>query len=490
MGLGDSSGEGRPRFFQLAFRNWISLAGAVVALASFFAFLFLFAIDLFAPSRNPYMGILAYLVAPGFTCIGAVLIVAGILINRRQIRTKTAAAFTVDLSRPRDRRNLVFFVGGSVFFLLITAIGSYQSYHFTESVEFCGKACHTVMEPEYTTYLHSPHARVACAECHIGPGADWYVKSKLSGAYQVYSTIFKKYHTPIEPPVKNLRPAQETCEQCHWPEKFVGNLDVTFARFLADETNTPYSVRMLLKVGGGDPKHGPVGGIHWHMTIANKVEYGASDPKRQVIPWVRVTNQKGEVTEYRTPDFKGDASKLEVRTMDCMDCHNRPTHIFHSPSAALDLSLSLGRIDRSMPGIKKAGIELLTQKYASADEALQKIHEGIRKRYPGDARADHAAEEIQHIYRDNFFPIMKSDWRVYPNNIGHMEWAGCFRCHDGEHRSADGKKAIGSDCNACHTILAQGSGEELAKLSPHGQEFKHPGGDMGEAKCHECHTGE
>lgn len=490
MGLSSPTGEKRSGFFQLIFRNWISLAGLVVALASFFAFLFLFAIDLFAPSSNPYMGILAYLVAPTFTVIGAVLVVLGLLINRHQIRRAVTPVLMVDLTRPRDRRNLVFFVGGSVFFLLITAIGSYQSYHFTESTQFCGEACHTVMEPEYTTYLHSPHARVKCAECHIGSGADWYVKSKLSGAYQVYSTLFHKYHRPIEPPVRNLRPAQETCEQCHWPEKFVGNLDVTYSHFMTDETNTPYSVRMLLKVGGGDPTHGPVGGIHWHMTIANKVEYYASDAKRQVIPWVRVTDSKGQVREFRSPDFKGDPDAAAIRKMDCMDCHNRPTHIFKSPSRAMDLVMSLGKIDPAIPNVKKNGIEILTQPYASVDEAMAKISEAVHARYPGDERAAQVATELQHIYRDNFFPLMKSNWKVYPNNIGHTEWAGCFRCHDGEHRTADNKQFINNDCNACHTILAQGSGPQLSKLSPDGQDFIHPGGDVGDSKCSDCHTGE
>ena len=169
-------------------------------------------------------------------------------------------------------------------FLLISALGSYQTYHFTESVNFCGQACHGVMKPEYVTYLHWPHARVSCAECHIGKGAGWYVRSKLSGTYQVYATMANKYPRPIPTPVKNLRPAQETCEECHWPQKFVGNLERTYNYFLSDETNTPFTVRMLMHVGGGDPTHGPVGGIHWHMNVGNKVEYLATDEARQKIP--------------------------------------------------------------------------------------------------------------------------------------------------------------------------------------------------------------
>ena len=476
------------------FRNWFSLAGLVVIAGSFFAFLFLFTMDLFRPTGNPYMGILAYLVAPAFTLIGVFLIVLGLILEQRQLSKHEPGwalpRLMVDLSRPRDRRNLAFFIVASAFFLLITAIGSYQSYHFTESTTFCGQSCHTVMQPEFTTYLHSPHARVACSECHIGPGASWYVKSKISGTYQVYATLFDKFPRPIKTPIRNLRPAQETCEQCHWPKKFVGNLDRTYSHFLSDETNSPYSVRLLLKVGGGDPTHGPVGGIHWHMNIANKVEYIATDELRQTIPWVRVTDQKGAVTEYRIPGFKDDPGKHVVRKMDCMDCHNRPTHIFQSPNDAVDQALSIAQLDRSMPSIKKEAVGVLTRPYATEQEARRKIAAALQARYGNDPRLKETIEEVQKMYSANFFPEMKSNWRVYPDNVGHKNWLGCFRCHDGEHKSADQKKVIeASDCNACHVILAQGSGAELEKLNANGWPFHHPGGDFGDLKCNDCHDG-
>ena len=477
------------------FRNWFSLAGLVVVAGSFFAFLFLLTMDLFTPGGNPYMGILAYLVAPTFTVIGVALIVFGLFLESRQIAKHAGGKWAlprlmVDLSRKRDRRNLVFFMGASAFFLLITAIGSYQSYHFTESTAFCGQSCHTVMQPEFTTYLHSPHARVACAECHIGSGASWYVKSKFSGIYQVYATLFDKFPRPIKTPIKNLRPAQETCEQCHWPKKFVGNLDRVYSHFLSDATNTPFSVRLLLKVGGGDPTHGPVGGIHWHMNIGHKVEYIAADEQRQVIPWVRITKPDGRHVEYATKGFQFDPKKHAIRTMDCMDCHNRPTHIFQSPNEAVDQALSIAQLDPSMPSIKKEAVHLLTQEYATQTEAEEKIAAGMKGKYPGDPRLAAATEAIRHIYRQNFFPEMKSNWRAYPNNIGHTDWPGCFRCHDGEHVSADGEQTIkANDCNACHVILAQGSGRELQKLSAEGHSFNHPGGDIGDLRCTDCHTG-
>ena len=268
------------------FRNWLSLTGLVVVVGSLFSFFLLLLLDALAHFANPYVGILTYLVAPGFLVIGLFLALLGAFLRHRQI-LKTSGPLPplrIDLTRPRDRRLFGFFLAGSVLFLLISALGTYQTYHFTESVQFCGQACHGVMKPEYVTYRNGPHARVACAECHIGKGANWYVRSKLSGTYQVYATMADKYPRPIPTPVKNLRPAQETCEECHWPKKFVGNLERTFTHFLSDETNTPFTVRMLLKVGGGDPTHGPVGGIHWHMNVGNKIEYIASDEARQKIP--------------------------------------------------------------------------------------------------------------------------------------------------------------------------------------------------------------
>ncbi|HWQ91725.1 MAG TPA: cytochrome C, partial [Clostridia bacterium] len=339
-------------------------------------------------------------------------------------------------------------------------------------------------------YLQGPHARVSCVECHIGPGATWFVKSKLSGTYQLYATAFDKYPKPILTPIKNLRPAQETCEQCHWPQKFVGNLERTYNYFLTDETNTPFTVRMLMKVGGGDPTRGPATGIHWHMNIGNKVEYYPTDASRQTIPWVRVTDSQGVVTEYRTPKFTNIVNKADIRTMDCMDCHNRPAHRYQTPSDAVNLAMFLEKIDRTLPYIKTNALYALTLTYTNETQALQSIATVLADRYPNEPRIRPAIEAVQDIYKRNFFPEMKASWAVYPDNIGHMEWAGCFRCHDGQHISTDGKKKVtATDCNSCHTILSQGSGAELDQLTPQGQKFRHPGGDEVDGACNDCHTG-
>ena len=478
-------------FRSSAFRNWLSWTDLVVIIGSIFSFLLLILLDGMAHFSNPYVGILTFLVAPGFFAIGSVMALLGAFLRRRQI-VKSSGPFPplrIDLSRPRDKRILGLFLAGSVAFLFISAVGSYQTYHYTESVQFCGLACHGVMKPEYVTYLHSPHARVACSECHVGGGAASYVRSKFSGAHQVYALVANNFARPIPTPVKNLRPAQETCEQCHWPKKFVGNLDRTYSYFLGDETNTPFSVRMLIKVGGGDPTHGAVGGIHWHMNVGNKIEYLAADEARQKIPYVRMTDPKGVVTEFRSPHFTNVVNEASIRRMDCMDCHNRPAHRYESPNTAVNLAMALNQIDRSLPYIKTNAVYALTRAYTNETQAFQNIATLLAARYPADPRVRPVIDSVQQIYKDNFFPEMKANWSVYPENIGHKDWPGCFRCHDGLHKAADGKRTItASDCNTCHTILAQGSGAELGLLTPNGQPFKHPG-DPVDGACNDCHNG-
>ena len=488
-------------------RNWLSLTGLVIVTGSLFSFTLLFLLDTLAHFSNPYFGILTYFVAPVFLFFGLFLTGIGAWRERKKLGHSAGLLpkMVVDLSRPRDRKIMAMFIAGSLIFLLLSAIGSYHTYHFTESTQFCGQTCHTVMEPELVTYQHGPHARVSCVQCHIGPGAEWFVKAKISGTYQLYATAFNKYPRPVPTPIKNLRPAQETCEQCHWPKKFVGNLDRTYNYFLADETNTPFTVRLTMKVGGGDPTHGPVGGIHWHMNVGNEVQYIATkqekgawvpDETRQNIPWVRITDNQGVVTEFRTPGFTNDPSGFAIRTVDCMDCHNRPAHMYKSPSKAVNLAMTLGKVDPALPWIKSNAVQVLTQKYENRTQALQGIATSLAQAYPPEKFPGErqqsvrtAIDAVQQIYKENFFPEMNASWDKYPDNIGHMIWPGCFRCHDGKHATADGKREIkASDCNTCHTILAQGKGEELNLLTPGGQKFKHPGDEV-DGACNDCHTG-
>jgi hypothetical protein len=491
------SGQKRPSLLQ----NWISLVGIVLAASSFFSVLSLIAIDYFRGFENPYMGILTYLVAPVFLVLGLVLIAAGALIERRRRHHLTAGEvpkhLRIDLNIARHRRNFVIVGVVTFLFLLTSALGAYRTYHFTESVTFCGETCHEVMKPEFTAYQHSPHARVTCVECHIGSGADWFVKSKLSGSYQVYATLMNKYPQPIPTPIRNLRPAQETCEQCHWPQKFYGNAARENQHYLEDEANTEWTIRLLMRIGGGDPERGRVGGIHWHMNISNTVEYVATDDQRQVIPWVRLTDRDGTVTVYQVEGSELTQEQIDSigpRRMDCIDCHNRPSHVYNPPTRVANLAIATGRISTDLPYVKQRSVELLSAEYETTEDALRAIADTFTTAYGDVAESEtvqQAIAELQRIYQENFFPEMKVSWRVYPNNVGHTLFPGCYRCHDGNHRSADGQ-TISHSCNACHVIIAQGAGSAAETISPDGLEFEHPI-DIGEmwrtVNCAVCHTG-
>lgn len=475
------------------FRNWISLAGITIAASSLFSFLLLLTLDYFAKEESPYLGILTYLVAPAFLVLGLLLICVGWVLHRRK-RARAAKGgrpfrFYIDLSLARHRKFLGVFLATAAVLLLISSVGSYQTYHVTKSVQFCGQACHSVMEPQYVAYQHSPHAQVECTACHIAPGAKSFVQAKLGGLHQVYDTVLGKVEKPIKG-WERVHITQHTCEQCHWPKRFVGNLDRTYVHYLDDATNTAYAVRLLLKVGGGDPTHGPVGGIHWHMNVANKVEYIATDPKRQKIPYVRVTDDKGQVTEFRTKEFKDDPATHMLRTMDCMDCHNRPAHHFRTPNDAVDLAMTLGKISTALPSVKREAVLALTKDYATKTEGLKTIENTLRGKYAGSNEVNSTIAEVQKIYGNYFFPEMKTEWSLYPNNIGHKDFPGCFRCHDDEHKTADGKRTIkASDCNACHTILGEGRGTEISRLEGNGLKFKHPEEGWEGMRCSDCHNG-
>ena len=489
----DAPVPAQPRPFRRNFRNWLSWSGMVLAASALFAFFLLFGIDLFAGHRNPYVGILAYAVAPLFFILGIFLTFLGALIRwrtrRHAVRAAEPLAIKIDLSRPRDRRILALFIVASVGFLFLTALGSYQTYQVTESVQFCGKACHLPMEPQFVAYQHTAHASVDCVACHVGPGAAAYFKTKVNGVKQLYHTVRNDFDCPIHLRT-DMRPAQAICEQCHWPKKYVGNVDRTFQHYLSDEKNTPFAVRLLLNVGGGDPSSGPAGGIHWHMNIANKIEYIATDDELLNIPWVRMTNAQGVTTEYRDPEFKDDPTKHQIRRMDCMDCHSRPAHKIHTPNEAVDLALSTGRLDPKTPWVKSKVVAALVKPYSTRAEAEQGIANFLREAYPDPAQATPIINVAQAIYRENFFPEVKVDWRTYPDFVGHKNWNGCFRCHDGKHISADGKNSIkASDCKSCHLILAQGSGEALQQINAAGYDFVHIDAPYSEFSCVDCHTG-
>ncbi len=484
---------------RLLLKNLLSLIGLSIFAGGLLAAVVLLVTDLLRPFNNPYVGIFTYFVAPGFMFGGLLLAVLGAMRQARRLRRGQDVPLlpVIDLNNRGQFLRLVATVLGVFAFLVVSAVGAYQSYHYAESVEFCGTVCHDVMKPEYVAYHTSPHANVSCVECHIGPGADWFVKSKLEGLRQVYAVLADSYSRPIGSPIHNLRPASETCYECHWPAKFFGAVEQVRTYTLPDQSNSAWTVRMLINVGGGDPRHGPAHGIHLHMAVDNTVDYIAADEKRLDIPWVRVTNTKGEQTIFRDRK-KGPAytpsvvATSDVRRMDCIDCHNRPSHRYRSPNELLDQALAAGLIDRALPWIKKNGVAVLTGTYATEAEALAAIQSQLTAKYPaGGAAVEQAIAEIQRLYAANFFPEMKVSWREYPDHIGHKITKGCFRCHNEDMVSEQGTD-LALDCNTCHTIIAQGPGTSLPSVTSGGLEFEHPEDIDDEWKttpCSDCHEG-
>jgi hypothetical protein len=331
-----------------------------------------------------------------------------------------------------------------------------------DSVQFCGVTCHTVMKPEFTAYQDSTHSRVACVQCHIGAGATWFAKSKLSGTRQLFAVAFNTHSRPIPSPVKELRPARDTCETCHWPEKFHGDKIQRIYEYGEDEKNTETLTTLQVHVGGGSERLGIAQGIHWHMNVANQVEYIAIDDKRQVIPWVRVKDRFGSVREYSAEGVTDEQlAKGERRTMDCMDCHNRPSHaIAATPERAVNEVMARGDIPKTLPFIRREAVKALKVDYPSQDAAEREISRALREFYRStDPRTymssrqdvEKAVQATTAIYRRNVFPEMKVQFGTYPNNIGHMDFPGCFRCHDDNHKSKEGK-TISQDCETCHKV--------------------------------------
>ena len=359
------------------------------------------------------------------------------------------------------------------------------------------------MHPEYTTYLNSPHSKVGCVKCHIGPGAGWFVKSKLSGIYQVYAVLSGVYSIPIKSPVENLRPAYETCEVCHSPKHFYTQKIIHRDYYLSDKNNTKFSLSMKIKVGGGNPEIGNNEGIHWHMNLANEITYLAIDKEKQIIPWVKAKNRlTGEETVYQVDGFNIEKALEEgkkLKTMDCIDCHNRPSHIYNPPDKMINLYMSIGKIDPSIPYIKSIAYSTLEEINTTGKVAQRDIQNKIWNFYMNkkDIKLDTATcekinkaiVEIANIYSKNYFPKMKTNWKTHSNNISHMYSAGCFRCHDSKHFNLKGE-SLTKECNTCHLFQTEIMYKDSSNVVKIYDKFLHPGGedkDIINQNCIVCH---
>lgn len=492
------------------YRHPLAALGGALVLAGGALFVILLLIDISAGHENPYRSLVTFVATPALILLGLLLFMISVWIQVRRARRRgedVRFTLSIDPSDPKYIRNLWIFLGLTAVLVLVVVFAGTEAYEATESVAFCGETCHEVMEPQYVTYHNSPHARVPCAECHIGPGASFWVKSKIDGIRQIYASAFDTYSRPIHTPVENLRPAQETCEQCHWPQQFYGDKLITRTYYRTDEENSPWTISLRVKIGGGNPQApGRVEGIHYHMLTEQKLEYVAADEKRQIISWVRVVENGGDTTIYRNeeedePDFEDPAT--EIRTFDCMDCHNRPSHKFQPPATAINQALQTRQMSPRLPYIREIGVELLNDKYSDRREAREAIDRGLREYYREEypdvadslrSEINNAVAVLQEIYRRNFFPEMKTDYRERENNLSHFVNDGCFRCHNSTMVSENGA-TIESECTTCHYIVAQGPSESIDDLDMDlaGLEFNHPE-DIDEywkeVKCTACHTPE
>ncbi len=456
-------------------RNWLTIIGSIIAAINLILILLLFVISTIFNKGNTNLGLFIYIILPGFLLLGLLMIPIGMILERKRIFRKlvheTARLPYIDLNDPSHRNAFVIFTVITIIVLFLSTLGSFKAYHITESVEFCGTLCHTVMEPEHTAYLKSPHANVACVECHVGSGASWYVKSKLSGLHQVYAVLTNSYPRPIETPLHDLRPARETCERCHWPQKFYARSLWTNKYFLADSINTEWDIVLQMKTG---PEYSGLGlreGIHWHINPAVNIEYISENDKRENITYVKYTNKStGKVTIYRdenNPVSDSLISASSERTMDCIDCHNRPSHNYNSPSVYFNKAMITGAVSKSIPFIKKAAMDILRETFTDRDTALMKIDEsitsfyktGYNDYYENNKELIHTAiASVQKAFAQNTFPEMKVAYDKYPEHIGHLESNGCFRCHNNSFKSEDGRvitrglQSLPHYCRSGHTL--------------------------------------
>ena len=419
---------------------------------------------------------------------------------------------------PRSRRALgaLVLVGGA--FAFAAMIGGYQVIHWTETADFCGR-CHT-MGPELVAHATGPHSEVTCGECHVEPGVAGWIKAKMNGTRQLVEIVAGTFPEPIPPPEHDSLPDPTgTCQRCHDVARIDPADLVTRLQFTEDEANTRQFVGLMVRPGSSDILD-TSRGVHWH--VLRDVEFWTDDPFAQKIDLVSATASDGTVREYIrqdrvrvsedvAPDVEEIKAELKQARMSCYECHNRTGHPIPNPRRGLDTALSAGDIDASLPYIKREGMRLLWASYPTveaADAEADKLANFYQLRYPAVFRAKPAAinaaiEQIKLLYRLTATPDMKVTALTYPDSLGHTDYPGCFRCHDGGHflikDGAVSREAIPSSCDTCHTFPQIGGAVASLPigLPPPSHDdreyvFNHrdiaPSVDPGGTACGECHA--
>lgn len=485
-------------------RNGLSFFGLLVAAIGLILIVFTLLLSYSFHEPSPYIGIFAFMLFPGVVGFGLVLFVFGLWREKRRRHRcgkEDPLPFPLlDLNDTTIQKKCCIALILGTTGIIFGAYLLYNTFAWTESVPFCGALCHTPMEPEYVAYQSSPHARVKCVECHVGTGVSWFVKSKLSGLYQVYAVATGSYPRPIPTPIDNLRPSRETCEECHWPGKYLGTKLRQRPYFRYDEKNTAEQISMGVKIGGRLFQS-----IHFaHIADPKEINFVALDRAETQIPWVKVTRHDGSTEEYVSLDFQGAAEELTAAPkikMDCLGCHNRPAHIFWTPTLGVDVLMTAKRISPDLPWIKRVAVDALIEEYPDRDSAHKGLRQTLTSFYENEypkvyleqkQELESAIEAVIFIYDRNVFHDMKVNWTTYADNIGHKNWPGCFRCHDDRHVSESGK-VLSRDCSSCHTMPIRGPLQEMgtAELDSNSGLPWHPMellGNHAAMMCSDCHA--
>jgi hypothetical protein len=489
------------------FSNPVSLTGLIIAVFNIGFIVFLSVAEAFSKRAHPYADLVIWLLLPALVLFGAVLIIIGIKRERRREREGASVErrlLVIDFNDPIHRKTAILLLTAFLLLSLLYAFAGYKAYEFTESETFCGKMCHQVMGPEFRSHAYSVHAEIACVDCHVGPGARYFLLSKLKGTRQLFDVLAGRYPRPIPTPVADLRPSQDVCENCHGPQYQINQRLESRTYFLSDKKNTRKTINLLLRMGRVEmtAEHPPK--MHWHSSTTEEIVYAATDRMRTVIPWMRVKRLDGKERVYRSTDVEmtdAELNQADKRKMDCVDCHNRPGHPYRPPDVVVNALLAFRRVEPALPEVKSVAVKALDAEYGSTEEARQRIEASVkefyRTRYPAFAQKNEGAitgaiKALQSAYERNYDPHMKVSWKNYPDNQGHRFSPGCFRCHDGKHRSDDGA-VLSRDCGLCHLLIervgdAGTGGQERALF----QVMKNPhpvdiGNSWKEMLCHECH---
>jgi hypothetical protein len=447
-------------------RTPLGMFGLVLTTVSITLMILGMIVDLLGVVHNPYVGIITYMALPGGMILGLIIIPLAAYLRRKQYHKYGIVKehLQINLSDHKHRTFIIGFIILTIVNITVLVLVGYEGYHFTDSPYFCGMVCHDVMAPEYTAYQRSPHVKVACVECHIGPGAEWFVQAKISGLRQVLAVLADSYSRPIPAPVEHLRPARDTCETCHWPDKFHGKRIKTFTHFTNSDQINPEVNEMSLHIGGHNPTTGEFEGIHWHVSKDVEVSYLAVDRKRTQVARVKVKRPDGSEEEFVKDGIEVPVGENEPewRVMDCIDCHNRPTHIYDLPEDVVDFGLLSKRINPEIEGIREDSLIALQREYPSRDEAALNMGDHLiaLQKLRGEKQYEKYADDIEKAgaylvesYMNNVWPAMNVTWGTYPSHLGHRRFDetgfGCWRCHDDEHESEAGN-FIKMDCDLCH----------------------------------------